>query len=54
MDGVKKMKVCKLLSICFCEDCGIPSSDRLLVAGRSCGAWILDYTDAVLGMGADF
>jgi len=55
MDGdKKKLKVCKMLSICFYRDCGIRSFDRPLVAGRSYGPWILSYTDAVLGVGADY
>ena len=51
---IKRMKVCKMLSICLCRDCGIRSCDRPLVAGRSYGPWILNYTDAVLGVGADY
>jgi len=43
-----------MLSICLYRDCGIRSCDRPLMAGRSYGPWILNYTDAVLGVGADY
>ena len=43
-----------MLSIIFYKDCGIRSSNCPLVAGRSYGPWILNYTDAVLGVGADY
>jgi len=56
MDGDKRKKVgpCKMLSICFYRDCGIRSSDRPLVAERSYGPWFLNYTVAVLGVGAGY
>jgi len=46
--------LCKMLSICFYKDCGIQSSDRSLVAETNHGFWILSYTDAVLGVEADY